>query len=57
MKQRRKLEWDLSYLKNFFVQVGVHQGSVLSFAITVDVITENEREEMINKNLYADDLV
>ena len=33
--------------KEFLVQVGVHQGSVLStllFAITMDVITENARE-------------
>ena len=39
--------------KEFLLQVGVHQGSVLSpllFAIAVDAITENAV-------LYADDLV
>ena len=44
----------------FGVQVGVHQGSVLStliFAIVVDVVTEHERERLLNKILYADDLV
>ena len=42
------------------VQVGVHQGSVLSsprFAIAVDVISENAREGLMNEILYADDLV
>ena len=42
------------------VQVGVHQGSVLSpllFAIAVDVILENAREELMNEILYADGLV
>ena len=42
------------------VHVGVHQGSVLSpllFAIVVDVISEYEREGLINEILYADDLV
>ena len=42
------------------VQVGVHQGSVLwplLFAIAVDVISEKSREELMNKILYADDLV
>ena len=42
------------------MQVGVHQGSVLSpvlFAIAVDVISGNAREALINEILYADDLV
>ena len=42
------------------VQVGVHQGSVLSpllFAIAVDVISKNAREGLMNKILNADDLV
>ena len=46
--------------QKFLVQVGVHQGSVLSpllFAIAVDVISENAREGLINKVLYADNLV
>ena len=41
-------------------QVGVHQGSVLSpllFAIAVDVITENAREGLMNKIMYANDLI
>ena len=46
--------------EEFLVQVGVHQGSVLSpllFAITVVVITENAREELMNEIWYMDDLV
>ena len=38
----------------FLVKVSVYQGSVLSpllFAIAVDVITENAREELINEIL------
>ena len=34
--------------EEFFIQVGVHQGSVVSpllFAIAVDAISENAREE------------
>ena len=46
--------------EEFMVQVRVHQGSVLSpllFAIAVNVIWENARDELINEILYADDLV
>ena len=46
--------------EEFLVQVGVHQGSVLSpllFAIAVDVILENTREGLTNKILHEDDLV
>ena len=46
--------------QEFSVQIGVHQGSVLSpllFAIAVDVISENAREGLMNKILFADDLV
>ena len=46
--------------EEFLVQVGVHQGSMLSpllFAIAVDIISENAREGLINEILYADDLV
>ena len=49
-----------AYLEEFKVKVGVHQGSVLLlllFAIVVDVITENARRGVVNKLLYADDLV
>ena len=46
--------------EEFSVQVGVHQGSLLSpllFAIAVDIISENAREGLMNEILYADDLV
>ena len=46
--------------EEFLVQVGVHQRSMLSpllFAIAVDVISENPRERLMNKILYADDLL
>ena len=46
--------------EEFMVRVGVHQGYVLSpliFAIVVDVATEHAREGLLNKILYADDLV
>ena len=46
--------------EEFLVQVGVHQGSVLSplpFAIAVDVISENARKRLMSDILYADDLV
>ena len=49
-----------AYSEEFKVNVGVHQGSVLSpllFAIVVDVITENARKGVANELLYADDLV
>ena len=46
--------------EEFLVQIGVHQGSLLlqlPLEIVVDVITENIREGLMNKILYADDLV
>ena len=49
-----------AYSEEFEVQVGVHQGSVLSpllFAMVVDVITENTKRGVVNKLLHADDLV
>jgi len=42
------------------VEVGVHQGSVLSpllFAMVVDVVTKCARKGLMNEILYADDLV
>jgi len=44
----------------FSVEVGVHQGSVLSpflFAIVMDVLCEDVREGLLFEILYADDLV
>ena len=41
-------------------QVSLHQGSGLSpllFAITANAISENAREGLMNKILYANDLV
>ena len=46
--------------EEFSVAVGVHQGSVLLpllFAIVVDVVTENAREDLMKEVLYEDDLV
>ena len=46
--------------QEFWVQVGVHQGFVLSsllFAIAVDVISENAREGSMNEILHVDNLV
>ena len=46
--------------EEFLVQVGVHQGSVLSpllFAISMDIILENAKEGLMNEILYADHLV
>ena len=49
-----------AYSEEFEVNVGVHQGSVLSpllFAIVVDVVTENARRAEVNELIYADDLI
>ena len=46
--------------EEFLIQVGVDQGPALSpllFAISVDVISENAREGLMNQILYADNLV
>ena len=48
------------FSKKFSVAVGVHQKSVLSplsFAIVVDIVTENTRKDLMKEVLYADDLV
>ena len=46
--------------EEFWVRVGVQQGSVLSpmiFAVVVDVVTEHARKGLLlNEILYADDL-
>ena len=57
-KTKDKVESRLS--DEFSVNVGVHQGSVLSpllFAIVVDAVTERVRDSSINEILYADDLI
>ena len=46
--------------EEFWVQVDLHQGSVLSpllFSLAVDVFLENAIEGLMNEILYADDLV
>ena len=46
--------------EEFSVNVGVHQGSVLSrllFAMVIDEVTENARKGWMNQILYAHDLV
>ena len=51
---------DSELSKEFEVNVGIHQGSVLLpflFAVVVDVVTESSREGAISELLYADDIV
>ena len=58
LKTNVKVKSKLS--EEFYVAIGVHQGSVLSpllFAIVVDVVTENARKGLMKEVLYADDLV
>ena len=46
--------------QEFMLQVGVHQGFVLSpllFAIAVDVISENKTEGLMNEILYAHEFI
>ena len=48
------------FSEDFSVAAGVHQGSVLSpllFAIAVNVVTENAKENLIKEVLYANDFV
>lgn len=57
---KTKVKIDSKLTDEFSVEVGVHQGSVLSpllFAIVVDVVTEEAREDLMWEILYADDLV
>ena len=51
---RQKLRVASKIFEKFLVAVGVHQESVLSpllFATVVDVITENVKEDLMNKLL------
>ena len=48
------MDYELS--EEFEVKVGMHHGSVLSFAVVVDVVTEFSREGALSELLYADDL-
>ena len=57
---KKKVRVGSKLSEEFLVQVGVHQRSVLSpliFEVAVDVISENEREGLMNKILYADNLI
>ena len=57
-KKRFRIWTELS--EELYVEVGVHQGLVLSpllFVIVVDEITANDREGLLMEILYADDLV
>ena len=58
--EQTKVEVGSGLFDEFSVNVGVHQGSVLSpllFAIVVNAVTERVREGLIKEILYADDLV
>ena len=57
-KTRVRVDHELS--EEFEVEVGMHQGSVLSpfcLAVVVDAFTEFAREGALNVLLHADDLV
>ena len=48
------------HLEEFYVGVGVHQGSVVTpflFSIVLDVLSEDGRKGALYELLYADDLV
>ena len=53
-------EWNLSFLKNIWyrlVYIKYLCCRRFSFAIAVDIISENAREGLMNEILFADDLV
>ena len=57
---KTRVRVELELCEEFEVKVGVHQRSVLSplvFAIAVDMVTENVRNGLMSKMLYANDLV
>ena len=54
---KTKVKVESEFSEEFYVAVGVHQGSVLPpllFAIVMDVVTENAREGLMKKALYTD---
>ena len=59
-KAKTKVQGGCELSEEFWVQVNLHQGSVLSpllFALAVDVFSENAREGLMNEILYANVLV
>jgi len=57
---KTKIRVGSGLFEEFFVKVGVHQGSALSpflFAMVVDEVTENARKGWMKEFLYADDMV
>ena len=53
-----RVSYDMS--EEFFVKVGVHQGSALSpllFAIVMDMVMQDARNGVLHKILYTDNLV
>ena len=57
---RTKVKVGTHLSEEFEVNVGVHQGSVLSpllFAVMIDVVTNELKEGMFQEKLYANDLV
>ena len=60
MNVQRRVRVNSELSQEFEVNVGMHQGSVLSpflFAVVVDVVTEFAKEGALSELLYADDLV
>ena len=58
--ERIKVKVEKRFSEEFEVNVGVHQGSVLSpllFAIVIDVLTNEIKDGTLQEILYADDIV
>ena len=57
---KTKVKVGCEFSQEFYVAVGVYKRSVLSpllFAIVMDIVTENAREDLVKEVLYADNLV
>ena len=55
---KTKVNDESEFSEEFYVAIGVHQGSVLSpllFAFVVDVVTENAREGLMKEVLCIDE--